>query len=53
MTTDVFLNYLMLFGAPLLLIAIVAFVYRPSARKANREAKQILFNETDEPVSKQ
>lgn len=31
------------FGAPLLLLAIGAFVYRPSARKEYQEAKMVPF----------
>ncbi len=50
MTTEVFLDYLLLFGGPVLLIAIIAFVYRPSAHQANKEAKQIPFNESDRPA---
>ena len=37
------------FGAPLFLILITAFVFRPSARNGYREAKQVIFEEEDEP----
>jgi cbb3-type cytochrome oxidase subunit 3 len=31
------------FGAPLFLVMVTAFVFRPSAREHYREAKQIIF----------
>ena len=31
------------FGAPLFLLAITAFVFRPSARELYREAKHVIF----------
>jgi len=31
------------FGAPLFLLLVTAFVYRPSARERYREAKQVIF----------
>ena len=31
------------FGAPLFLLLVTAFVYRPSARDQYREAKQVIF----------
>ena len=34
------------FGAPLFLLLMTAFVYRPSARERYREAKKVIF--TDE-----
>ena len=33
------------FGAPLLLLLVTAFVFRPSARERYREAKQVIFAE--------
>jgi len=37
------------FGAPLFLLAVTAFVFRPSARDDYREAKQVIF--TDERLA--
>jgi cbb3-type cytochrome oxidase subunit 3 len=37
------------FGAPLFLLLVTAFVYRPSAREQYREAKQVIF--ADEKVT--
>ena len=34
------------FGAPLLLILITAYVYRPAAREQYREAKKIPFEDS-------
>jgi len=31
------------FGAPLFLLLVTAFVFRPSARQQYREAKQVIF----------
>ena len=31
------------FGAPLFLMLVTAFVFRPSARERYREAKQVIF----------
>ena len=31
------------FGAPVLLLLVTAFVFRPSAREHYREAKQVIF----------
>jgi cbb3-type cytochrome oxidase subunit 3 len=33
------------FGAPLLLLLVTAFVFRPSARDQYREAKQVIFDD--------
>ena len=35
------------FGAPLLLILITVYIYRPSARRKYREAKKIPFEEDE------
>ena len=37
------------FGAPLFLLLVTAFVFRPSARAQYREAKQVIF--ADEKMS--
>jgi cbb3-type cytochrome oxidase subunit 3 len=37
------------FGAPLFLILVTAYVFRPSARERYREAKQVIFAEEREP----
>jgi cbb3-type cytochrome oxidase subunit 3 len=37
------------FGAPLFLILMTAFVFRPSARQQYREAKRVIF--ADEPAA--
>jgi cbb3-type cytochrome oxidase subunit 3 len=37
------------FGAPLFLLLVTAFVFRPSSRERYREAKQVIFS--DESVA--
>ena len=37
------------FGAPLFLLVVTAYVFRPSARERYREAKQVIF--ADERVA--
>ena len=36
------------FGAPLLLVLVTAFVFRPSAREGYRAAKHVIFAEDSE-----
>ncbi len=33
------------FGAPLFLLLVTAFVFRPAARERYREAKQVIFSD--------
>jgi cbb3-type cytochrome oxidase subunit 3 len=39
---------LLFFGVPLVFIAIVFYIYRPSARKKYRQAKQLPFEDADQ-----
>ena len=42
--------WLAFFGAPLFLLLVTAFVFRPSAREQYREAKRVIF--ADENASR-